>query len=245
MIIVRHAAEMRLVTQGDHAHLAAELLGLCRFPDLLESPHRDEVLRAVLEHDNGWREVDSAPPLDAESGRPCSFRTVPAETRRHLWARGCERYRDTDPLVAILIVEHALQLHDRWLDAPDWSDWRKELDELRAELLEELDLTEESLAESYRWLRFADSCSLALCEECPDSFSVAGIRVRVSDDSLVLDPFPLAGTTSFKLRCRHIPDRRYRNAIDLGRTLGTARWETRTVRVRPRGDDTKRPPGEL
>lgn len=232
MIIVRQGPELRLVTQGDHAHLAAELLGLCKFPELLDSPRREDVLRAVLEHDNGWREVDAAPPLDAESGRPYSFRTVPDEIRRQLWARGCERYRDTDPLAAILVVEHALQLHKRWREASDWSDWWKELDEMKADLLDELDHREEGLAESYRWLQFADSCSLALCEERPDSFSVAGTRVRVLDDSLVLDPFPLVGTTSFKLRCRRIPDRRYRSATDLGRTLATARWETRTVRVR-------------
>lgn len=236
MIIVREGAELRLVTQGDHAHLASELLGLCRFPELLESSHREKILRAVLEHDNGWREVDSAPPLDAESGRPYSFRTLPDETRRHLWTRGCQRYRNTDPLVAVLIVEHALQLHGRWLDAPDWSDWWKELDELRAELLEELDLTVENLAKSYRWLQFADGCSLALCEERIDPFSVADTRVRVSSNTLVLDPFPLAGTTSFKLRYRRIPDRQYQNATDLGRALGTARWEARSVRVRPQGD---------
>jgi hypothetical protein len=233
LIIARQGVDLTLVTQGDHAHLAAEFLGLCRIPALLDSPHRDQILRAVREHDNGWRELDAAPPFDPEAARPYSFRTIPDDARRQLWTRGCERHRDTDPLVAALIVEHARQLHESWLDAAEWSDWWKELEELSVELAEELELTSESLAESYHWLSLADSCSLAVCEQRPDSFVVGDIRVRSCDDSLFLDPFPLAGATSFELRCRRIPDRRYRNAVDFGRTLVTARWATRNVRFRP------------
>ena len=65
MIVTTAPPGSRLVTQSDHARLAADLLRLFRLPELLEHPRRELLLRAIAEHDNGWWETDAAPRLDA------------------------------------------------------------------------------------------------------------------------------------------------------------------------------------
>src|SRR5205085_2628059 len=78
---------------------------------LVAHPRRGALLRAVRLHDNGWRELDAAPPIDRSSGRPWSFVDLPPSLRLEVWTRGTARYVDEDPYVALLIVEHALALH--------------------------------------------------------------------------------------------------------------------------------------
>ena len=58
--------------------------------------------------------------------------------------------------------------------------------------------------------------------------------MQVEGDRLLLDPFPLAGSTTFEISCRHIPQRDYRSDTDLAMELATARWEKTSVRLLPR-----------
>ncbi len=55
--------------------------------------------------------------------------------------------------------------------------------------------------------------------------------LRVLAGSLLLDPFPLAGATTFRIACRVIRDRRYAGDADFGTELATARWRQYAVRV--------------
>ena len=78
MIVTTAPPGSRLVTQSDHARLAADLLRLFRVPELVEHPRRELLLRAVAEHDNGWWEADAAPRLDAKRVSALDFRDVAA-----------------------------------------------------------------------------------------------------------------------------------------------------------------------
>jgi hypothetical protein len=57
------------------------------------------------------------------------------------------------------------------------------------------------------------------------------VRIVPAGDTIGLDPFPLAGATTFWVACRRIPARAYRGDADLGGELAAARWEERTVRI--------------
>ena len=62
-----------MITQADHAAVAARLVGHVggrRFSPV--SVHRASVLAAVAAHDQGWATSDDCPGLDA-SGRPLDF----------------------------------------------------------------------------------------------------------------------------------------------------------------------------
>lgn len=219
-----------LFTQTDHAGLAADILGL--MPRLADHPLRDELLRATREHDNGWAESDSAPRVDAQ-GLPCDFRSMPSLARLDLWQRGVQRHLTADPPVALLILRHALRLHRGDADPP-WAEALRSWTALEYELRQDLLLDEELVDETYRHLELADSISLAACGAL-DQASVAGARItrlprsEVEDPELFaavrLEPFPLAGSTTFRISGRRIPRRPYSDTVDLGSATATARWE--------------------
>lgn len=241
MIVSEDGDRQLLVTQPDHAHFAAELLSLWRSGGLPAHPRRAELLFAVREHDNGWRETDSAPHCNRETGRPHDFLSLPREDRIELWRRGVSRYAGERPYAALLIVRHALNLHESRRGQEGWEAFLDHLGELREELLatpDTTDMPEEELEADYRWLDLADLLSLTACSRRPAAVERHGFRALVESGEksgiiLRLDPFPLAGATAFRVPCRRIPARRCRGDADLGGELAAARWEELAVRVAP------------
>jgi hypothetical protein len=236
MIVVPRDGALEIVTQPDHAALAAELLGLWRRDGLPDHPRRGGLLRAAREHDNGWREADAAPTLDRGSGRPYSFVDLPHATRRELWLRGAARHLDDDPHVALLVVEHGRRLHARWRGESDWQTFLERLDELRAELLERVGIGESELADDYRFIELSDSLSLMLSGGWSEPYASHGYRARLVDrETLEVAPLPLAGATTFRLAYRAIERRKWNGDADLAVDLASARWRIRPVRVVPAG----------
>lgn len=243
MILFPQDGALRVVTQCDHAHLAGEIAALWRADGLPENPRRAAILLAVREHDNGWRETDSAPRVDASSGRPHDFRTLPEEARRELWLRGTARLAPgrSDPpdrgYAALLIVHHALALHGNHQGEAAWDeDFLAPLDELYAELLEATGATAAEVAADYRFLNVADTVSLLACGAGTASMQgaeVAGHRVADGGGRVEVEPFPLAGVTTFRVPARWIPNRAYRGDADLGGELAAALWTRFEVRIVP------------
>ncbi len=240
MIVAATDGQLLAVTQNDHAHLAGEILSLWREGGMPDHPRRRELLFAAREHDNGWAEIDSAPMCDRGEGRPIDFMAVPAQTRWDVWRRGTRRHAEREPYAALLIVRHALHLHRSQSEDPEWSDVFAEWHQLEAELMEVAGVAEEEVERDYRWIELTDVLSLAACNRGPRAIDACGTRgeLVVSDDveagsTLGLDPFPLAGATTFHAACRLIPDRRYAGDADLGVELAAARWRRYPVRIAP------------
>lgn len=225
-------APLRVVTQNDHAALAAELLTLWRREGLPDHPRRQEILFAAREHDNGWREADSAPHHDPASGRPHDFVSLPQAERRELWRRGVARHRQSRPYASLLIVEHASALH-RSRNDPEWRDLVERWADLAATLAAETAASSAEVAADYRWIDLADTLSLAVSAGWSEAFERGGYRVEPTPTELGISPFPYAGATRFHLACRHIPDRVYASDGDLALELARARWRQVEVRVRP------------
>lgn len=224
-----------LITQTDHAGLAADILRL--MPGLADHPLRAELIRAAREHDNGWAEADSAPRVDAR-GRPHDFRSMPSAERLELWRRGAARHLKEDPAVALLILHHALHLHrnppdEQWLETLDV--WRDQDETLRRDLL----LDEALVNETYRHLQLADNISLAACGAL-DATSSGDTRITRRDTEssdhftvVRVDPFPLAGATTFRVSGRRIPRRAYENSTSLAMATAKARWERFHILISP------------
>lgn len=239
MIVAQLSDQLRLVTQNDHAAFAVELLGLWRREPLPHHPRRASLLRAVREHDNGWREADSAPHC-RDDGKPHDFISLPETLRRELWTLGVERYADDDPWMQALVLEHALVIHrDRDDEAwrPSLEAWRRQRDLL----LETAEGSAETLSEDYRFLDLCDLASLMVCCPWAGPFERHGFSLRLVDPCppdvealLTLEPFPLAGSITFSVPCRTIPDRPYGSDAELAIELATARWGELRVRVAPR-----------
>jgi hypothetical protein len=233
MIVVEDRDGLLLVTQPDHARFAAQLLSLWCRDDLPEHPRRELLLAAVREHDNGWREVDAAPRIDASTGRPYDFRSLPAEHRRELWQRGVDRFTVTAPYTALLAAQHSWELHRDHRTDPGWTGFLAALAQRREELLAAAALDAEALAADYRWLALADALSLAVCCRSVAPIERPDLTARWRDGELEIEPFPLAGATTFEIPCRRVANRRYRGETDLAGALGAARWKHFAVRCRP------------
>jgi len=230
MIVADDTDSLLLITQPDHARFSAELLSLWRTDGLPAHPRRAELLFAVREHDNGWRETDAAPHCDSGRGRPHDFLSLPREERIELWQRGTARFAGEHPYASLLVTRHALQLH-RGRKGEEWQPFLDYLDELHSGLSEAVDAAAEEA--DYRWLDLTDLISLAVCNRWSEPFERYGIQGHFQDGTLHLHPFPLAGSTAFRIPCRRIPARSYQGDADLGGELAAARWEKLTVRVAP------------
>lgn len=237
MLVRALGDSLLLITQADHARLAADLLGLVRIPELVGHPRRDELLRAVADHDNGWWESDAAPRVDSD-GRPVDFLNVAREERFEIWQRGVERFSEKAPYRSALVAAHALRLFASRRDDPDWSEFLEQLEARRDELIEAAGVSLEELADDDRWTELADDLSLALCLADARLADAPGWRAAIdpADEplNLRLDPFPFAGATRLELRGRRVPARHWESDSALALALANARWERLEVRVAPR-----------
>jgi hypothetical protein len=242
MIVVHDGDSFLLVTQNDHAHFSGELLSLWRDDGLPGAPRRSDIVFAGREHDNGWREADAAPRVDAATGEPFGFLSLPAPDRIEIWRRGIHRYRAERPYAALLIHQHAIALHQALGADDEYADLLDEVRASRDRLLEACGVEESTLLDDYPLIQLADAVSLVACrcfsgrrennEGPTPALGRAGRRFWREDGDVVIDPLPLAGATRFRIPCRRIERRRYRSDVDLLDALAPARWEALEIRVR-------------
>ena len=90
-MIRREAGEnWLLISQVDHAHLAAEMATAWETPAL---PEPDGLLPAIRDHDEGWREWERLPDIDPQTGLPRNFTEMPASEAVRIWSRSIETCR--------------------------------------------------------------------------------------------------------------------------------------------------------
>ncbi len=231
MIVVPAGSSWLFVTQPDHAHFAGELLSLWRAGGLPAHPRREDLLFAAREHDNGWREADAAPRWDAGRGRPHDFLSLPSRDRIELWERGVCRFAADRPYAALLIARHARNLFQGRRGEEEWDAFLDFAADFERGLREETGVPEESVEADYRLIDLTDLISLAACNRWREPAERQGTRIEPGDGALGLDPFPLAGATTFRIPCRRVPARAFSGDADLGGELASARWEEMTVRV--------------
>lgn len=242
MIVVRTPEGSRLVTQADHARLAAEMLRLVLLPELVGHSRRALLLRAAREHDNGWWEADSAPRRDASATTALDFRAFPADIRQEIWRRGVDRFASESPYLAALVATHGLRLLRRVPAQPSWEDFRAELAGRQQELLAAAGESFDSVSRDDLWMALGDSLSLAACTGDPSLVDLPGSRAEVTLPAgdaegglleLGLQPFPFAGATSFEVPCRALGRSRFASDSALGVALLSSPWKRLRVRLRP------------
>lgn len=216
MIIRPGGTSQFLITQPDHAALAAHIMRQWADEGLRESSRRALILLAIEEHDNGWREVDATPIVDVETGRILDFVNAPADIRRGVWPRGVERLSGT-PYAAALVAQHAVHIYRRFRADPDWTPFFGMMEAARDQHLRAVGtLTFDELLGDYSFLRLGDLASLTFCngwtEVQEDDF---GFAMRLDGACLVISPDPFAGrNVSIEVSARELPDRSFQSASD-------------------------------
>jgi hypothetical protein len=73
-----------LISQVDHAHLAADLARVWGSEDVTPLPLTEWLLPAIRDHDAGWRAWEAEPTITA-AGLPRQFTEMKAETSTQIW----------------------------------------------------------------------------------------------------------------------------------------------------------------
>ncbi len=237
MIVAEIGDRIRVVTQNDHAALAADLLGLWRYGGIADHPLRQEVLWATREHDNGWRESDASPLPRTDFGI-VDFRGIPDPLRQEIWLRGTARSIEQNSLAGALIAQHNLDLHAEQRNDPGWGEFFSELDDWVLELEQDNERLGE-IRNLYPHLQRADSLSLALCQSqefisLPGGYTAQKMLASDSETEVFrVNPFPFAGATRFRVAARWMENQYWQSSTDLVSTLTRCRWKTQQFLLQP------------
>lgn len=91
MIRRETASGLTLISQVDHAYLAARLAACWGNADVPPLPLSSSLLQAVARHDDGWQPWEAAPDLDDEIGQPLNFTEMPMDVATDIWSRSIAR----------------------------------------------------------------------------------------------------------------------------------------------------------
>ncbi len=96
-----------LFTQPEHARISGVLAEHWGSGDFVRPEPWDEVRLAAFEHDNGWREWEEAPTINAD-GLPTHFTDPPPKQNFQIFRKGVDRlYEEGHPYAAALVSRHA------------------------------------------------------------------------------------------------------------------------------------------
>jgi hypothetical protein len=195
MIVNATVRPALLITQPDHAALAATIMRGWQSGGLPESPRNVAVMLAIQAHDNGWQEVDAEPCLDPATGHVLDFVNVPEDVKHAVWRRGVSRL-EGEPYAAALVAQHALHIYRSLRQQQGWRQFFVDMTAARDRYLLAAHETIETLQREYAFLRLADLASLAFCGvETNGQAQEMGYDIRRDGTRLVISPDPYAGAS--------------------------------------------------
>jgi hypothetical protein len=225
MIVRVNGSSQLLITQPDHAALAARVMRQWRADGFPDAPRQASILLAIEEHDNGWREVDAAPVVDVVTGRILDFICAPDPVRRAVWPRGVERLATT-PYAAALVAHHAVHIYRRYRSDPHWAPFFTDMEAARDRHLHAAaPLTPDDLLREYFFLRVGDLISLTFCNGWTDvQTDDAGYAIHLEGARLTITPDPFAGRqVSLEIAARELPNRPFRSPSEAQQMFSGAR----------------------
>jgi hypothetical protein len=225
-MIVRPAGQSQvLITQPDHAALSERIMQHWRAGGLPSSGRRSDILLAIQQHDNGWREPDGAPIVDERTGRILDFVSAPDDVRRGVWPRGVDRLAAT-PYAAALVAAHAIYIYRRYRSEVEWAPFFAQMEALRdRHLLNAAPRTAADLAQDYLFVRLGDLASLTFCNGWRDpQTDQSGCMVRLEDERLIITPDPFEGRdVPFSIEGRLVANRPFASIADARAAYESAR----------------------
>ncbi|HEY2805934.1 MAG TPA: DUF3891 family protein [Gemmatimonadales bacterium] len=196
MIVQSRGAMQLLITQPDHAALAARIMRAWRADGFQQSGRRADILIAIEEHDSGWHDADAAPTLDPATFRVRDFMTASDDIRRGVWPVSVRRLAGS-PYAAALVAYHAVHVYRRYRGEKGWDGFFAEMEAARDHHLSASGhRNQDELRRDYVFLRIADLASLAFCcgwTETQTDDSGSGYAARVDGSRLIITPDPFEG----------------------------------------------------
>lgn len=203
-----------MITQPDHARLAAKIMAHCA--PLRGHARRDSILHAVSEHDTGWAAADAAPRVDPSLGLVLDFIHASTAVRQGVWPRSVALLANDDPWAGALVAQHAITVYARLRDSGEWRDFFGEMAALRDELLLRTAGRMEDLEADYVYVRLGDLISLSFCTASDDLTQFEGWNVSRSGNRVIVVPDPFdSAQIPISISAMEIPARKYRSDEEL------------------------------
>ncbi len=224
MIIRRLASSHQLISQPQHAALAARIMRHWQPDHFPESPRKASILNAIEQHDNGWAEIDEALVLDEATGQLLDFIELPDVLKRDTSLRGIERLA-SDPYAAALVAQHRLHIYRRYAEHPEWRAFFPRVLAARdAYLRASRAVSLDELLRDYTFVRAGDLASLAFCNnETNVASDECGYAMRLEGRSLFIIPDPFGGQTiEIEIDAREIGHQSFGSAAAAQRVVASA-----------------------
>lgn len=232
MIVRTLDNRLQLITQPDHAHLAARIMEHC--VELVALPRRAPIMNAIAEHDNGWEEEDSAPIVN--DGKIVDFINAPVDVRHRVWPRAVMRLSE-DPFAAALVAQHAITIHERFRGDEEWAPFFGEMAMLRNAMVDKSGARLDELAVEYAFVRLGDLISLSFCTTGIELQPYGDWSVQCTRSRVVVTPDPFGGRIiPIEISAREIADGPYSSDQELREEL------TRSKTVSIEGEAVGGPP---
>lgn len=241
-----------LTSQVEHARLSAIMAASWKFPD---GRPPEEVFKAIMAHDDGWKEMDATPQL-LPNGQPRDFMEMRFTDSAQIFEKSITARREAgQPYAAALVTGHFLSLaetadltrstiEDARAVGRFIARTRDLLKELQAEV-EKQEKGDELLARfdaDLRFLRICDYLSLLLCsdfsgeetlEDVPYLEQGSTLRVSRSNSKLALSlaPLPFKKNLRDHLTSWIVPDIPYENEEELASALQEVKTTTNEVHL--------------
>jgi len=219
-----------LISQVEHARIAAEMAEAWLDGQCLPLPSRDLLMHAIRHHDDGWAEWERSPTINPGTGAPRDFLEMPIAEAAVIWTRSIDHCVYRSPLCGLWVSRHfchlagrAYQFREAAADRQAASDFLESQagvqSRCRMQLAADRSPNDTAADEEagLEWLRCFDQFSLWLCcaeRSTPDVLNVPDvgpIQLLPRDSSTIgLEPFPFRGAalrltmTGLRLRCRSL-----------------------------------------
>lgn len=231
-----------LLSQVEHARIAAEVAEVWGNAEVPPLPFADLLVSAIRHHDDGWADWEAAPTQDPATGGPRHFTEMPMPESTAIWTRSIEQAVRRQPLEAIWISKHFSSLAeqvrpsrramlqekkaiDTFLIAQ--KGLRSKCRRAALPLFSSIPELEAGIETGWQWLKFFDLFSLWLC--CappaePHTFPLPGeaslLATPQTAADIVLAPWPLRPKLlTLSLSARRIINRKYANLDELNDAL--------------------------
>lgn len=224
MIIRRLASSQQLISQRQHAALAARIMRHWQPDHFPESPRKASILNAVEWHDNGYAEIDETLVVDEATGRLLDFIEIPDALKRDTSLRGIERLT-SDPYAAALVAQHRLHVYRRYHEHAEWHAFFAQVTAARDAFLGAAgSVSLDELLHDYAFVRAGDLASLAFCNNWTEVDSDGcGYAMRLEGTSMSIIPDPFGGRTiAIEIDAREIGNQSFGSAAEAQRVVASA-----------------------
>lgn len=243
-----------LINQYDHAALSGQIMNYWG-NEAFEPPEpRHEVLFAITEHDNGWREWDSSPKINAQTRYPMNFIEMDFPDQKAIWTRSFRRFSADHPYASALIALHFRVFNQKIIDRNEAGGEAKrlklEMNKFIASSLN-LEFSDSGLPPlptkakiNLRLVQVGDIISLALChgwssidiDDAPLNYKGTALNLKLTSSdgkNYIINPYPFSqDKLKFQIVGRKLSQKRFNSDDELRRILNESNRETLVLSIK-------------